>query len=69
VAEVLAGQPTEISMRLETAEFAVVGPDEHGQLWTILFDTSWKRGDWLRPITGWKSKPAEESAWRKTMGR
>ena len=68
VAEVLGDRPVEIKMRLQTAEYAIVGRDRSGGLWTILFDTSFKRGDWLRPITGWRSKPAEIREWKRTAG-
>lgn len=68
VADVLSLQPVEIRMRLRTAEFAVVGPDSSGWLWTLLFDRSGKRGDWLRPVTGWRSKPAEQAAWKQVTG-
>lgn len=60
----------EVRIRLETAEFAIVGPDERRQrLWTILFDTSSRRGDWLRPITGWQSKAKEERLWTQITGK
>jgi len=49
---------TSIEIPVDTAEFAVVGPNAKGNfMWTLLFDTSWKRGDWLRPVTGWDSRP------------
>ncbi len=69
VAEVLRTRPVEVRMRLQSAEFAIVGPDEHEmRMWTILFDVSYKRGDWLRPITGWPSKQSEVNAWTKATG-
>lgn len=62
VAEVLRVHPVEVSTRLETAEFAIVGPDEHRQrLWTLLFDTSNRRDYWFRSITGWQSKEGRET--------
>lgn len=65
VAQVLGNEPAEVRMRLRTAEFAIVGPDDAGNLWTLLFDRSWKRGDWLRPVTGWRSKQSEVDEWRR----
>jgi hypothetical protein len=68
VHEVLTERPAEIKMKVETADFALVGPDRGGKMWTILFDWSFKRGDWLRPITGWPSAPKEVTAWKKARG-
>jgi hypothetical protein len=68
VAEVLAKAPVEITMRLVTAEIALVGPDEGGRIWVLLFDWSFKRGDWLRPITGWPAEPEEINEWRRAGG-
>jgi len=69
VGQVLANAPVEIKMKLQTARFVVVGPDSAGKMWTILFDSSFKRGDWLRPITGWRSEPQEISEWRRARGQ
>lgn len=64
VDEVLREEPVEVDIPLDTAEFAIVGTNaERNQIWTLLFDVSWKRGDWLRPITGWRAKPAEIREW------
>jgi hypothetical protein len=68
VDEVLSEAPAEIRMKLDTADFALVGPDKGGRMWTILFDRSFKRGDWLRPITGWSSVPKEITAWNRARG-
>ncbi len=68
VEDVLVGKPVHITMKLQTAEFALVGPDRSKTMWTILFDTSFKRGDWLRPITGWKSDPQEIREWQRAQG-
>lgn len=68
VADVLTGAPVRVRMKLQTAEFAIVGPDRSRTMWTILFDTSFKRGDWLRPITGWKSDLQEIQEWKRTRG-
>lgn len=69
VDEVLTEAPAEVKMRVVSADFAVVGPDRGGKMWTILFDRSFKRGDWLRPVTGWESEPEEATAWRRARGR
>lgn len=64
VEEVLRECPVEIKLSPVWAEFVIVGPDEAwGVLWTLLFDKSKKRGDWLRPVTGWKAKVAEVRQW------
>ncbi len=68
VAEVLGGRPTEVRMKLKTAEYAIVGSDRAGVVWIILFDVSFKRGDWLRPITGWRAGKAEIAEWRRAVG-
>lgn len=69
VAEVLRSHPVEVKMRLQSADFAIVGPNEHQtRMRTILFDVSYKRGDWLRPIPGWRSKHSEVNAWIKATG-
>lgn len=68
VAEVLSEEPVQVKMRIETAEFSIVGPDRaRATIWVVLFDTSHKRGDWLRPVTGWRAEVAERQAWE--MGR
>ncbi len=49
-----------VEMTVHTAEFAVVGPDRRwNRMLTLLFDTSYKQGNWLRPVTGWESEPPE----------
>ena len=66
---VLRTQPVEVNLRPRNAEYAIVGPDRTwSRLWTLLFDRSWKRGDWLRPVTGWVSKPAEVRRWKRSLG-
>jgi hypothetical protein len=70
VYEVLSEEPVEIKLPVETAEGAFVGPNRaRNQLWTLLFDTSYKRGDWLRPVTGWKAKPAEIREWEQATSK
>lgn len=68
VDQVLGYEPVNVKMRLETAEIALVGPDLGGTMWTLLFDWSYKRGDWLRPVTGWKSEPEEIREWNRAKG-
>ena len=69
VDEVLGGDWVSIEIPVDTAEFAIVGPNAKGNfMWTLLFDTSWKRGDWLRPVTGWDSRPKDIREWERVMG-
>jgi hypothetical protein len=70
VDEVLREHPVEVNLSLKTADFAIVGPDAACSiLWTLLFDRSYKRGDWLRPVTGWRAKPPEIRAWERKTGK
>jgi hypothetical protein len=70
VAEVLSEEPVEIRLATQMAEGAFVGPDRaRSHMWTLLFDTSYKRGDWLRPVTGWRAKPAEIREWERVKRR
>lgn len=70
VDEVLREHPVEVKLSLISAEYSIVGPDTgFSTLWTLLFDHSYKRGDWLRPVTGWRSKPNEIEAWQKGSHR
>jgi hypothetical protein len=69
VDEVLNGEWVSVEMTVFSAEFAIVGPNaKWNTIWTLLFDTSWKRGDWLRPVTGWGSKPKEITEWERVTG-
>jgi hypothetical protein len=65
VDQVLREEPVDIKLHLQTAAIALLGPDFSGAMWTLLFDWSYKRGDWLRPVTGWPSEPAEIAEWEK----
>jgi hypothetical protein len=69
VDEVLREEPVEIRLRRRSAAFVIVGPDAGGGMWTLLFDRSHKRGDWLRPVTGWRSEPGEIVEWRRARRR
>ena len=67
VDEVLGELPVQIRIPLDNAEYSIVGPNRgRNQMWTLLFDASWKRGDWLRPVTGWPAKAAEIREWERT---
>jgi hypothetical protein len=62
--EVLEGDWIDVEMPVDTAEFAIVGPnEERNSMWTLLFATSSVRGDWLRPVTGWPSGNDEIAEW------
>jgi len=70
VEDVLADDWISVEMTVHTAEFAIVGPDRRGnRMLTLLFDTSWKQGNWLRPVTGWESKPSEILEGERVMGQ
>lgn len=69
VEEVLYGEWVNIEMTVETVEFAIVGPNlAWNFMWTLLFATSRLRGDVLRPVTGWDSKPSEIREWERITG-
>jgi hypothetical protein len=66
VDEVLKERPVAIKLSPTQSDFVIAGPNAaRNKLWTLLFDRSWKRGDWLRPVTGWESKTAEVRQWEK----
>jgi len=70
VEDVLADNWMNVEMTVHTAEFAVVGPDRRwNRMLTLLFDTSWKQGNWLRPVTGWESEPPELLEWERVTGQ
>jgi hypothetical protein len=70
VEDVLADDWVSIEMTVHTAEFAIVGPDRRwGRMLTLLFDTSWKQGNWLRPVTGWESESPELLEWERVTGQ
>jgi hypothetical protein len=69
VDEVLYGEWVNVEMAVDTAEFAIVGPNlTWNYMWTLLFATSRIRGDVLRPVTGWDSRPAEIREWERITG-
>lgn len=66
VAEVLNTEWVDVETLVDTTEFAIVGPNsKRNIMWTLLFDTSWRNSNLLRPVTGWHSKPPEIRAWEK----
>lgn len=66
VGEVLSGRWVDVEMLVNTAEFAIVGPNaKRSVMWTLLFDRSWKDSNLLRPVTGWESKQKDIRAWEK----
>jgi hypothetical protein len=68
--EVLEGDWVDVEMPVNTAEFVVVGPnEERNRMWTLLFVTSPRRGDWLRPVTGWPSDNDEIAEWKNKTGQ
>jgi hypothetical protein len=70
VDQVLSEEPVEIRLPTQETEGVFVDPDrDHIEMWTLLFDTSYKRGDWLRPVTGWRAKPAEIREWERVKRR
>jgi hypothetical protein len=70
VEEVLDDDWISVEMTVHTTEFAIVGPDRRwNRMLTLLFDTFWKQGNWLRPVTGWESEPPELLEWERVMGQ
>ena len=70
VSDVLRERPVEITLSPTWSDYAIAGPDYGwSTLWTVLFDRSPKRGDWLRPVTGWWSKVAEVRQWEAITTR
>jgi hypothetical protein len=66
VGEVLEGEWVSLIRPVDTAEFVIVGPnEERNQMWTLLFATSSRRGDWLRPVTGWPSDAEDIAEWER----
>lgn len=62
------GEWASVRFRMQTAEYAVVGVAFSG-IWLILLEDSPKRGDWLRPVTGWSAEAAEIREWEKATGQ
>jgi hypothetical protein len=69
VDELLAEQPIVSKVRVASAELAVTRPNaDRNMLWTVVFATSGRRGDWLRPVTGWRARPAHIRGWEQATG-
>lgn len=68
VAELLRGWWAEVDFKKQTAEYAVVGV-ALSEIWLVLLEDSPKRGDWLRPVSGWRAEAAEISAWERATGQ
>jgi hypothetical protein len=69
VYDVLRERPVQITISPTNSDYAITGPDGGwSTIWTVLFDQSWKRGDWLRPVTGWLAKVAEMRQWESSTG-
>lgn len=69
VYEIFADGPwAEVEFRMQTAEYAVVGVGL-ANIWLVLLEDSPKRGDWLRPVTGWPAESAEIRAWERATGQ
>ena len=69
VEEVLYGDWVNIELPVDTAEFVIVGPNlAWNWMWTLLFATSRRRGDVLRPVTGWGSSPPQIKEWERLTG-
>lgn len=64
VYELFRGEWASVKFSMQTAQYAVVGVAFSG-IWLILFKDSPKRGDWLRPVTGWPAEVAEIREWEK----
>ncbi len=68
--EVLYGVWVNVEMEVVTAEFAIVGPNlAWNYMWTLLFAPSRRRGEVLRPVTGWDSRPSDIREWERLTGR
>jgi len=67
VFEVLSDRPVAVTLALDTAEAAFVGPDRTEILWLLLVRGSTRRGDLLRPVTGWRAELAERHEWQQGM--
>ena len=65
---IVLGDWAEVRFKVQTAEYAVVGV-ALSDIWLILLEDSPKRGDWLRPVTGWPAEVAEIRQWEKLTGQ
>jgi hypothetical protein len=68
VYELFRGEWVQVKFKTQTAQYSVVGLALSG-IWLILLEDSPKRGDWLRPVTGWPAEAAEIREWEKATGQ
>jgi hypothetical protein len=68
VAEVFRGRWAEVRFKTQTAQYSVVGM-ALSDIWLVLLEDSHKRGDWLRPVTGWPAEVAEIREWERATGQ
>jgi hypothetical protein len=68
VYEVLWGYWAEVQFRTQTAGYSIVGV-AISSIWLLLLEDSHKRGDWLRPVTGWPAERAEIGEWERATGQ
>ncbi len=68
VYEVLFGYWAEVRFKTQTAQYSVVGL-ALSSIWLLLLEDSYKRGDWLRPVTGWPAERAEIREWEQATGQ
>jgi len=68
VYELLSDDWVEVRFRLQRADYAVVGL-ALSAIWLLLLEDSYKRGDWLRPVSGWPAERAEIRAWEQATGQ
>lgn len=61
------GPWAEVGFTMQTADYAVVGVGL-ANIWLVLFKDSPKRGDWLRPVSGWPAERAEIREWEQATG-
>jgi hypothetical protein len=68
VYEVFRGYWAEVQFKVQTAQYAVVGV-ALASIWLVLLEDSYKRGDWLRQVTGWPAERAEIREWEQATGQ
>lgn len=69
VDQVLRGEPAEGKSQGSDGRMGNTWTCLGGTLWILWFDRSFKRGDWLRPVTGRRAESDEVTAWKKGRGR
>lgn len=61
------GPWAEVGYARQTAQYSVVAL-ALSSMWLLLFNDSYKRPDWLRPVSGWPAERAEIRAWEQATG-